>query len=69
MDEIIFTPHLPFTVPDYLEGLLFEIGYRLYQFLFIVTGGRNILFSNELILLILVAIVWMCVQFFQITKK
>jgi hypothetical protein len=55
MNEIIFTLHLPFDLPQFLEGPLFEIGYRLYQFLFIVTGGWNILFSNEVILLMILA--------------
>jgi hypothetical protein len=69
MDEIIFTLNLPFDLPQFLEGPLFEIGYCLYQALFVLTGGKNILFSNEVILLMLAAVAWMSIQFFEFAKK
>jgi hypothetical protein len=69
MNEIVITLHLPFDLPQFLEGPLFEVGYRMYQALFVLTGGKNILFSNELILLMLAAVAWMSIQFFELTKK
>ena len=54
MDDIIFiVPDAPFTLPVFLDWLLFNVGYCLYLILLQVTG-RHILFSSEAVFLMIV---------------